>query len=140
MLYVQIGSCTQVNQLIRWPPATVCCASKNMFFNKQSAAAVPFIPFFPPLNFVVQVLHEELMYANFVNPFRPGDAMTSLTYVHRVEQHPNGERVVPFVHTRKLEAGRFRGYTINCWFPSCTMSRLPIYLPALCTPSVGCAG
>lgn len=41
---------------------------------------------------MVQVLHEELMYANFVNPFRPGDAMTSLTYIHRVEQHPNGER------------------------------------------------
>lgn len=32
------------------------------------------------------------MYANFVNPFRPGDAMTSVTYIHRVEQHPNGER------------------------------------------------
>eukprot|EP00903_Cladosiphon_okamuranus_P017577 g16190.t1 len=37
-----------------------------------------------------EVLHEELIYANFVNPFRPGDAMTSLTYIHRVEQHPNG--------------------------------------------------
>eukprot|EP00904_Undaria_pinnatifida_P013303 jgi/Undpi1/9102/HiC_scaffold_26.g11560.m1 len=37
-----------------------------------------------------ETLHEELMYANFVNPFRPGDAMTSMTYVQRVEQHPNG--------------------------------------------------
>ncbi|CBJ29374.1 conserved unknown protein [Ectocarpus siliculosus] len=37
-----------------------------------------------------EVLHEELMYANFINPFRPGDAMTSITYVQRVEQHPNG--------------------------------------------------
>lgn len=42
--------------------------------------------------FVHQVLHEELLYANFINPFRPGDAMTSITYVQRVEQHPNGKR------------------------------------------------
>lgn len=41
--------------------------------------------------FVGQTLHEELLYANYVNPFRPGDAMTSVTYVQRVEQHPNGE-------------------------------------------------
>ncbi|CAN0091991.1 unnamed protein product [Hapterophycus canaliculatus] len=40
-----------------------------------------------------EVLHEELMYANFINPFRPGDAMSSVTYVQRVEQHPNGEIV-----------------------------------------------
>lgn len=38
-----------------------------------------------------QVLHEELLYANFINPFRPGDALTSITYVQRVEQHPNGK-------------------------------------------------
>ncbi|CAM9164474.1 unnamed protein product [Pylaiella littoralis] len=37
-----------------------------------------------------EVLHEELMYANFVNPFRPGDAMTSLSFIQGVEQHPNG--------------------------------------------------
>lgn len=39
-----------------------------------------------------QTLHEELLYANFINPFRPGDAMTSMTYIHKVEQHPNGEQ------------------------------------------------
>lgn len=46
------------------------------------------------------------MYANFVNPFRPGDAMTSMTYVQRVEQHPNGEPACQPVR-EKYEAGRF---------------------------------
>lgn len=45
------------------------------------------------------------MYANFINPFRPGDAMTSVTYVQRVEQHPNGEiaRIEsPVTHLTKM--------------------------------------
>lgn len=41
-----------------------------------------------------QTLHEELLYANFINPLQPGDSMTSITFIQQVEQHPNGETCV----------------------------------------------
>lgn len=84
------------------------CAGNDMFRRQNVSTCVPILP----LLIVVQVLHEELMYANFVNPFRPGDAMTSLTYIHRVEQHPNGERVVPIEISVSTKQGFIGGYPI----------------------------